>query len=155
VGLEIEGADKVREVARALKLHGDKLLTREVNKGLNRTVKPLGSRVKASMPSFLPKRYAAELAGSLRVTSRRRTGRDPGVRLVGVAKTRAGRERNLAALDKGNLRHPLYGDREHWFDEKIRAGVWTDPLTDAAPQIRRDLERALDDAADVITRKIL
>jgi hypothetical protein len=150
VGLEIEGADKVREVARALKLHGDKELTRAVYRRLNRTVKPLGLAVKASLGSYLPTRYALELARTLKVSSRRRVTKNPALYLVGAGKP----ERDLASLNRGRLRHPLFGMRGHWFDQTVRRDWWTDPLMEASPLVRRELEAALDDAADELVRRI-
>jgi hypothetical protein len=150
VAVEVEGADKLRVVARALKDLGDKELRREFYAGMNRAVKPLTASVKQRLPERLPARYAALLRADLRVTTRRRTGgRNPAVFLLGKAKNR-----DIRSLNRGRLRHPLYGDREHWYDQPVQKGWWDQVLEDGAPMVRKEMVRVLDEVADQIVQKI-
>ncbi len=32
---------------------------------------------------------------------------------------------DLRSLDRGRLRHPLFGNREHWYNESVPRGWWT------------------------------
>jgi len=154
VDIRIEGADKFARLAKALRQIGDTELRRELYAGMNRAVKPLTESVRGATRRYLPDRYADELSETLRVRPRRRAGRDPGVSLTGSAKTRRGKDRDLRALNRGVLRHPLYGNREHWFNQPVKAGWWDGPLTDGADEVRQELVNVLDDIGKKLDRKI-
>jgi len=83
----------------------------------------------------------------LRIRTKRSTGKNPGLRLVGKAKTPEGKDRDLASLNRGRLRHPLYGNRKHWYDQQVSPGWWDEPLLESAPQAREEIVKALDDVA--------
>lgn len=150
--ITIRGANKLAILARALREAGDKELQRELYAGLNRAVKPLRQDVKnpASIGDFLPARYAQVLARDLKVTARRRTGgRWPTLFLLAQAKNR-----DIASLNRGRLRHPLWGNRKFWYNTRARRGWWEIPLVRDAPEVRRELERTLDDLAKKIARRV-
>jgi hypothetical protein len=148
--ISVRGAEKLAILARALREAGDKELQRELYRGLNRAVKPLRQDVKESIGDFLPQRYARVLARDLKVTARRRTGgRNPALYLLGQAKNR-----DIASLNRGRLRHPLYGNRRFWYSQRVRRDWWTHPLIRGAPEVRRELERTLDDLAKKIARRV-
>lgn len=153
-GLEITGADKLDVLAKALKQYGDKGLEKELYSSINRSVKPLVTDVKRATPRYLPRRYALELAKSLRVTVTRRQGRVTGVRLIGTAKTPEGKKRDLASLNRGRLRHPLYGNRKHWYDQQVSPNWWDDPLIKGATKVRKEIVKSLDDVAKKLARKL-
>jgi hypothetical protein len=141
---EVRGADDLAKLGRRLKEAGDKELRRELLRGLNRAVKPLTQEVKDSLDEFLPDNYAAELGPSVKVQTRKRVGgRNPSVSMVGRAQTRDGKPRNLDALNRGRLRHPLYGNRAHWFEQAVDPGWWEKPLTAASPLVRLEIERVI------------
>ena len=152
VDLRVTGAEDFRAVARAVKQAGDKDLRRELYRGINRTVKPLTQDVKDQMPRFLPDRYAGELAKSLRVKTRTRAGANPAVFLTATAKTKKGKPRDLRSLNRGRLRHPLFGNRREWFDQSVRKDWWTHPLLQGAPRVREELVEVLRDIARRIAR---
>lgn len=150
--ITIRGANKLAILARALRETGDKELQREFYAGLNRKVKTLRQDVKdpRSIGEFLPQRYARALARDLKVTARRRTGGQwPALYLLGQAKNR-----DVASLNRGRLRHPLYGNRRRWYDQRVRRGWWDIPLVRDAPEVRRELERTLDELAKKIARRV-
>ncbi|MFD4474706.1 hypothetical protein ACFWPU_01115 [Streptomyces sp. NPDC058471] len=48
-------------------------------------------------------------------------------------------------------RHPLFGNRNHWFQSRpTRTGWFTDTIADGADNIERAIANALDRAADTI-----
>lgn len=143
--VKITGGAELRRLSRQLRVLGDKELSRELYRGLNRSVKPLTQRVKDYMPRHLPDRYAEELAKTLKVRAYRRMGRDPRIDLIGKAKTKRGKERDLSSLNRGRLRHPLYGNRKHWFDQKVRPDWWTHPMISYAPYARKEIELVMGD----------
>lgn len=152
--LRIEGADKFGKLAKELKQLGDKELRTELYRGINRAVKPLTESVKVETKNFLPRRYAFELAKSLRVRARRRAGKNPAVYLVGKAKTPGGKDRDLASLNRGRLRHPLYGNRRYWYDQEISPNWWDDPLLAGVDQVREEIVNVLDDIAGKVEKKL-
>lgn len=55
---------------------------------------------------------------------------------------------DLQSLDRGRLRHPLFGNRGHWYDQPVRRGWWTLSLYKASntrvnKEIVNAVERAL------------
>lgn len=152
--LRIEGADKFGTLAKALRKYGDKDLRKELYTGINRAVKPLTQEVKDSTQNFLPRRYAIELAKSLRIRTRRRAGQNPAVYLAAKAKTKAGKERDLASLNRGRLRHPLYGNRRYWYDQQVSPNWWDDTLLKGAEQVREELVNVIDDIGIRLAKKL-
>lgn len=152
--LRVEGADKFGNLAKALRKFGDKELRTELYRGINRAVKPLTDDVKKSTGKYLPRRYAFELAASLKVKARRRAGQNPAVYLVGRAKTKQGKERDLASLNRGRLRHPLYGNRRYWYDQDVSPNWWDDPLLDGIDEVRKEIVKTIDDVAVQLAKKL-
>ena len=70
-------------------------------------------------------------------------GRNPGVRITVTEKT--GKPVDLNSIDRtGNVRHPLYGNRRHWYTTRAPQGWFTQPAMAAAPEVRKELEAAVD-----------
>lgn len=62
--------------------------------------------------------------------------------------------RELPEMNRGRIRHPLFGNRDHWYVTRIRPGVVSDPLRNEAPRIlAKELEKALNATADYIEGK--
>ena len=84
-----------------------------------------------------------------------RTGRDPGVKIVvryGKRGTGMGAS-NARLLNRGlGVRHPLFGNRDHWYTTPVPAarGWFDDTLTREAPAVRRELEKARQRVLDKI-----
>ena len=152
--VRVEGADNFGRLARELRRTKDKELRKALYAGINRSVKPLTAAVKEAIPEFLPRRYAIELGKSLRVRARTRAGRNPSIYLVGKAKTKRGKERDLASLNRGRLRHPLYGDRRHWFNQPVPPNWWDDPLLQDAEMVRDQIEAVIEDVGRQFLRKL-
>jgi hypothetical protein len=152
--LRVEGADKFGKLAKALRELGDKELRNELYRGINRAVKPLSEAVKGDTPQFLPRRYALELSKTLRIRARRRAGRNPAIFLVASAKTPRGTERDLASLNRGRLRHPLYGNRRYWYDQDVSPNWWTDPLLEGVDQVREELVKVIDEVNEKLEKKL-
>ena len=151
IDIRIEGAEQLAALAKRLKQVGDKELRRELMRGIQRSTKPLRPAVQASARSRLPQRggLAAEV-GAARVRTRTRTaGEHVGVR-VEVSSPRG--DIDMRAIDRGRLRHPVFGHRDRWVTQRIDAGVISDPLEDQAPQVRREVLAAMESVAEKITR---
>lgn len=144
--VEVRGAEQLEQLARRLRQVGDKGLNRRFSAGLNRAAKPLKEAAKASARSRLPARggLAARVVGAKYSTRRRRDG----IRIT----ARAGTQRvDLEALDRGEVRHPVFGDRRVWVRQRVVPGWWTRPMQDGAPAVRRELERVMDEVSRELT----
>jgi len=148
VDLTVEGADKLRIVTRALKQFGDKGLSREVYRGLNRATIPLREDARRSAASRLPQRGGlAQRVAKSKMTTRRRAGRNPGISIQAKGMTQ------LRSMDRGSVRHPVFG-RGPWVTQRITPGWFTEPMEAGAPEVRRELLRVLDEAARELARRV-
>lgn len=148
--LRIEGADALAKVARRLRDIGDRELKRELFRGINRAVKPLKDEAAKGALQTLPRRggLAAKVA-KVRVRVETRTGASTaGVQLRGTV---AGM--NLRAIDRGQLRHPVFGNREVWTVQSVPAGWWSRTLDSRAADVTRlRVAEAMADVARKATR---
>jgi hypothetical protein len=152
--LRIEGSEKLGALSEALRRYGVVELEQELFDGIVKSVEPLVEAVKKSLKNYLPDRYAEELARTLVDKAVRLAGTNPGVRLTASAKTGRGKQRDLASLNRGRLRHPLYGNREWWFDQEVKKGFWDEPLIDESDAVRAELVKVLDDIAGKLAAKL-
>ncbi len=148
--IQVRASHQLVAVSRALK-DADKALTRELLRGLQRATKDIRADMKRSAYDNLPREGGLneEVAGSRFSTQTRRTGRDPGVRIAVLGK----RIRDMRSLDAGRLRHPVYGNRDVWVNQSIPPGVFSIPFEQAAPAVRREVVRVMDDVAAQIAKK--
>ncbi len=54
---------------------------------------------------------------------------------------------DLRSLDAGRLRHPLYGNRRHWYTQRVRAGFWTKTMRKEAKTVRKAMLAVADEVA--------
>lgn len=146
---EVHGADQFLALSKALKHAGRTELRKELNKRMREGAKPLIPKARAEAMSRLPqsgglaKQIAKEPA---RVQTR--TGRDPGVRVV-VGKKRGG----ARSANRGTIRHPVFGNRDVWVDQRVKPGWFDEPMKASEAEIRKELEKAIEDVADKIVRE--
>ena len=140
-----DAAAELEALAFRLRRAGDGELVREVTRAMRDAVVPVQEQIREGLKPHLPDVYASALNADLRLGVSVRTGeRDPGVAVTGQA---AGKTRRLRSLDAGELHHPLWGDREHWYRQEVQPGWFTGPAQDAGPQVRTAIEKALEDVA--------
>lgn len=150
------GTHELERVARELKSMDRKLIPK-LRRALDKAVEPTERDIIEGLPHYLPNRYAAILAKSIKFsTSTKTTGRDVSVRLVLTAKG-VSHERQIRQLNNpGNLRHPVFarGRRSTWTwaRQRVRAGFFSDPVEDQRGRLRRDVLKAMHDTAQEITR---
>jgi hypothetical protein len=149
VELEIRNAEDFARLAKRLREAGDagKGLRKELSKGLNQAAKPAKAAIKPSVRARLPHRggLAGTIASTISVRqSNISAGRNPRVRIV-VRGTH-----NIDALDKGHVRHPVFGDRSVWREESVPPRAFTDPVAQRAPQMRQEMSEAIRSVAKKI-----
>ena len=166
----IEGARDLERLYLRVRAVGDNELRKELLRGIRVAVKPLPVAIKAAAKSDLPSSggLGASIARSS-ITSRTRTSSsshgEAGVRLIGQKEREASKSArrgkkgkakpparylDIASLDRGRLRHPLFGNRERWFSQQVKPGFWTNTINERADEIQRDLVQVLDDVAGKI-----
>jgi hypothetical protein len=106
-----------------------------------------------SVPGFMPSGYAPALMANLKVaTTVRFTGAFPGVTARVSAPTGGPKGRDVTALEAGTLRHPLFGNKGHWYRQRVRRGFASVPLRAVKPLIVREIDRELAEIARDVER---
>jgi hypothetical protein len=144
IDIRITGAEKLRDVGKRLRAVGPdgKELRKEFFRGMQRAGKPLKQAAIIGARRDLPHRggLAEDVAKSGFSIKTRTAGNGVGVKVV--AKGR--KVRGLGALDRGRLRHPVYGNREVWVIQKVRPAWFTDALAAQAEPVQREMLAAMD-----------
>jgi hypothetical protein len=154
VGIELRNVEVLEQAGRAL-WGAEKHYRRELFRGLNRAAKPLRRAVQESIPDYMPEAggYAAVFQASHSSRTTVKTGgRDPGVRIV--SRTKGGVRRSVRKLESGQLAHPLFGDREHWFTQDIRPGFFTEPMVERVDEVRDEMIESIEQVHDAIRAAI-
>ena len=171
--VEIRGDYQLARLYQSVKATGDNGLRKELLAGIRTATKPLPKAIKAAARTQLPSGggLGALIAKSSIVSRTRTTAsaqHDVGVRLVGQSerpsskskrKQRAAsgqtkppsRFHDLAAIDKGDLRHPLFGNRRSWHSQDVEPGFWTETANEHADDVERGIRGAMNDVALKIT----
>ena len=138
VQIVIKGAEDLERLGKALKQVGDRELRLELLRAIRTATKPTHQQIRASARELLPHRGGlADLIARCSLSTRTRlSGRSVGVRV------QARSQHDIRALDKGRLRHPLYGDREHWFQQYVREGWFSRPLFATGKAVRLEVSEA-------------
>lgn len=119
--LDVYSDTEIRRLAFKLRKAEAKDLREELRKGQRAAFRPLQAKVKASAAAMLPKRggYAGVMARSVKVSILTQVSGD--VVIVAHVFARGRREhRDVAAVNAGRLRHPLFGRRLHWFTTTVK-----------------------------------
>lgn len=99
----------------------------------------------------------AQRVSEAKFSARAIRGKNVGIRVTATA---AGRKKvDLEALDRGNVRHPLFGLRtsksgkDVWFDQPVKPGWFTKPMEDNSGNVERELKKAVADIEKNISGK--
>lgn len=140
--LEVTGVEQLARLAKACRAAGTpgKGLRRELLRGIREATKPAPRAVKASAMARLPRRggLAARVARGSVKTSVKTSGKHVGVTV------RATSEMDIKRMDKGRLRAPLFGNRDHWHEQRVPPGWFTEPMQRTAPAVRAGIQAALE-----------
>jgi len=71
------------------------------------------------------------------VTKTRTTAKVTSVRIT------AANAYEVKKMNAGMLRHPVHGNRKKWVTQTIKAGWFSDPVEEDAPQIRDEIGKAM------------
>lgn len=147
--VDVEVPDRLDLVARVLRDLGDKELNRELFRGLNRASQKLKADAKDEAGRRLPHRGGLNrrVAGA-KLATRRRGGRNPG-----VAITARGMDQ-LGLMDAGQVKHPVFGNRDVWVTQEITGGWFSEPMEAGKDEAAAAVEEVLDDLAVKVARKL-
>lgn len=146
--LKITGTKDLEALAVRLKAAGDhgKGLKKELLKAFRDSTKDTKKKIRQSALDNLPRKGGlAKIISQSRIsTTTRMTGRQVGVKIV--AKNR----HDIAKLNRGQLRHPLFGDRQIWFGQAVPMGWFDKPIREDIDNIRVELLAAMKRTASKI-----
>lgn len=140
---EVERAGELEQIGRRLREMGGGELKKALLRGIRETNKPTIAAVRANARSTLPRRGGlAELVAKSKIGTRTRlTGQHVGVEIKGTGKI------DVAEINRGVVRHPVFGNKKVWAQQKVPAGWFTKPVTDDLPRIHASLERVMAEVA--------
>lgn len=139
-------------VSKALKRVGDKGLGKQMGRALQKASEDLRPTIRESAAALLPSRggYAGVMSKSLKFRQQLQTSATS-ARVVFLIHADGRRERrDVPAVNRGRLRHPVYGNRDAWTDQKVRPGFVDRPVDKLQPQIAARMKSVVDYFADQI-----
>jgi hypothetical protein len=92
-----------------------------------------------------------ELVAKSRFSVKRKTGGSPQLTLKASGRPYPRGVVDVAAVNRGVLRHPLFGNRKHWSNTRVTPGWFTRAAADHTDTVRRELLKALDEIKKQIT----
>lgn len=110
---DVGGRVQLRKV-QGLLAGSDKQLQTALAKNTREAVAPIKREIPAEAQVRMPTRYGTVLAKAVKVSARVTAGTTIKA-VVKIAAKGKKEPRDIKALDKGVLRHPLFGNRKHWY----------------------------------------
>jgi len=139
---------EARHLAHRLRKAAARDLVREVRSAKVNAVKPLQAEIKAEAARTLPGRYAGVMSKDVKVTTQTR-GTTLRVRVFARGRAEL---RDVAAVNAGILRHPLFGNRSRWFRQRVRPGFVDRPVNDLSDRVLREAAEGVGDVLQKIAR---
>lgn len=145
--VEVKGQQKLGRLADLLEEKGN---AAALKRRMTKAVRPVGETIagyqRVSLAEKLPKRggAAATVTGEAKLSVRTSYARAE----VTIVDSWPGH--SMRAIDRGTLRHPLFGNRKHWFDTRVVPGILTKPFL----AHRRDAARAVSVEMDALLEEI-
>lgn len=150
--IRIEGIEKLEKLGRDLKEAGDKELRREMLKTGQAIGKPVKENIRKHALSDLPRKGGLNVwvaKNAKTQTQVRLSGRNLGVRF----RTKFKGSSDVAAINAGEVRHPLFGNKDHWYATKVTPGFAYRALDELAPEVRKQFLALVDDIAAKLEAK--
>lgn len=138
--IRVRGAEQYRDLARRLRGAANRGLRREMSTAIRRATNPLRKALRRSARSLLPRTggLGQTISRSSMRIQRRTAGATVGIRMVTTS------PHDIKAIDQGRVRHPLYGNRRHWYLQDVPPGWWATPTDETQDTTREELLAALD-----------
>lgn len=159
----MEGADLFRQVATRIREEGRKDHSREMGRALARVAEPVKAEITRETLEAMPSSggYRSLMAGSLRHRISRRLGGKQAQLIVATYADGASQRREIRALNRGILRHPVYGRSRKikvgtkagtiianpWAVTRVNGGFHERGTASAGKRARAELGKVLQDIA--------
>ena len=165
----LNGAVELQALAKRMK-RAEPALRKEFYVGLARAARPMREAVQAEARRSLPsggcrgkrKTRTNRSTGDVSATTGFKTGDTVAARAAGAsyviratqgknptvtlkAVPRKGKSVDLKALDRGRLRHSLFGNKRHWYGQAVTPGWFSRPVDRQVGNVRTELLKAIDD----------
>lgn len=144
--ISIRGVDAVEKAARIVKdiePTQRKVLLAAIRKPMKNTVRKMKDNAGDKLPQ------AGGFADEVRTTKigvRTRTqGKSAGVRLHAKLPGR-----DLRNIDRGRLRHPVFGNRSNWVTQSVVPRTFSEPFEDSRDEVQLEILRGMQDVVDTI-----
>lgn len=136
--VRVTGADKLVTLGRQLRKAGQKDLSKELRAALKDATVPVKVAIRQNALETMPKRGGLnEAMAKSRIKVQVRTsGKLAGVRLIN-------KTHDTRLDSQGRLRHPVFGNRKKWAEQRVTPGWFTSPATRAATGARVQLLLAI------------
>jgi len=128
----VEGGAELREVALKLTAAGQVELRRAMYRNIRIATLPARPAIRTSAMEMLPR------SGGLNAWVAKATTRTSiltGTRTAGVVVRVTKKGHVMKDIDAGNVRHPVYGNRDAWVGQSVPAGFASTPMKALAPAV--------------------
>lgn len=141
------GGRELHDLARRCRQVGDKALINRMRKGLVAATREAGPAVREAFREAMPKRggYADVLADDLQFKTSVRTGGSTAKVELVVFADGVKERRDVPSLNRGRLRHPVWGRSRRLANGRRRQNPWADTQVPA-----RSFDKAIDQTVDVV-----
>lgn len=161
--VSIKGAVTFHQVAARMRAEGHKDLSRQMATAISKAVEPVKVAIAAEADKVMPSEggYRELIANSLKHRQSRRMGGQRAQIIVATYADGTKERRDVVALNKGNLRHPVFGRsyklrtgnragtirRNPWALTRIPSGFHDRGVAGALDGAQRELIRVVEDFA--------
>jgi len=150
----VRGTNQLGDVARAARLadaNMPKSIKRKLSKMGPKAKKVAQAEALATLPGT--NGLAGLVAGSMRVQVNSDIGlTSAGVTLVYTSRGK-GENRDIPAMNRGILRHPVWGRRRRaWVAQKVKAGFWDRASAKTADEAHAHVRDVLDETVAILKR---
>jgi hypothetical protein len=149
----VRGSREARAAARDLRKAAARDLTREIRSGMNDAVRTLQPLLVVSAVAVMPRGYGRVLAPAMRTrfVTKVQTASRVGI-FVTISAMGRREHRDVSSLNRGTLRHPLFGNRRHWYAQRVRPGFVDQPVQRLRPVVIREVDAACSRVAAQVER---
>lgn len=145
---EVRGSQKLAALGARLTAAGDRSLRREFLAGIRAGAQEIIPDIRQSALDTLPKRggLAQRVADQSYGVQTRLAASGGRVSLVGRGM------KELRDIDRGHLRHPVFGNREVWKAQEVTPGFVTNPANKHIAKIQLNISILMRHTAEAIGR---
>lgn len=143
----VSGLDDIARLSRDLRKMGEKDVPKAMRAAGKRIGAPANDLIAAAAIEVLPHSGGLNewVAGRLKSTVLvKLSGKNVGITIKTKHRGQKGAT-DLKALDRGKARHPLYGDRGHWYLTAVPAGFVKEALAPMADTAEQEFLAAVDE----------